>query len=207
MKAKLLLGLIFTSIVSINSYAMEITKGKLISHKEWTTGNITGSFKEIIKGKNSKFSLLPLQNQKNLELPTNLSVVMASSYAYENNGLTGTDIIFTGSSYAIIYNKTSSPQTYRIITNFSLHFDEHSGNGNNNNNNSGMNDSVTSEDVVTLDPQGEFFSMRHPVITKNFAMPGYGYTVIETNVYPEGKEAVFRTYSSLGYFEIYAENK
>src|SRR4051812_15255019 len=48
MKIKLLTAsLVFAAIVSSNSFAVEITKGKLIQHKEWTTSHAKAVFRDI----------------------------------------------------------------------------------------------------------------------------------------------------------------
>ena len=44
MRNKLLCAVI-TSLVCAHGFALEINKGHLVSHKEWTTGNVKAIFK------------------------------------------------------------------------------------------------------------------------------------------------------------------
>lgn len=98
---KILLGLCFalTAFISSQVYAVEIFKGKILQHKEWSTGQAKAVFKEV----------------KNLNLKANLnnsSAMMTTSLADIVHGTVGIPVEVKGVSSGSIRNQTESVQTY-----------------------------------------------------------------------------------------------
>lgn len=111
MKHKLILGLIVSSTVSMQSYALEIHGGKLISHKEWTTGNAIQSFSKELSS--SGLSRVPLHDVQQNE---NISVVVSSHTDPLNdiNISTNKEVIFTGSDNVWITNNSDIQKVYTV---------------------------------------------------------------------------------------------
>lgn len=162
MKHKLVLGLILSSVLSANSFAIEIHGGKLLSHKESTKGNvIKSSFKEISKAEALKIPFNHLQKNDGENW------VLANSGVYsisENTIPVNTDVNLSGYSYVNIFNSDSASKTYTITSSLFV---------------MGPCDGQlcpltesTSQDVVTLDPKGNMSVNRNPFMTTSFSKTG-----------------------------------
>src|SRR5690348_4255022 len=122
MKRKLLLGLILTAVCSANSFAMEITHGKLISHKEWTMGKLakSSSFKEVNNLNIPALRLPSLKMKGDVPMPpvlvANNTVLAQSVVSDDLTAVVGQDVSLSGFNYVDITNNGSTPKTYVINT-------------------------------------------------------------------------------------------
>lgn len=157
MKGKLLLiSAAVTALVSANSFAMEIYKGKLINHKEWSDSNDKFSFK-------SNVSALPLTlptHGKKIHGKANGNQAMVYAVANGGNFLTNSDVSLTG--YGIIYveNDTDAEQTYDYRQSICVNISEHEQH------------CAQLADSVDLEPGGYFLNQDMPVVNVTFNEPG-----------------------------------
>lgn len=194
MKRKLLLGFILASLVSTNGFAAEITHGKLISHKEWTKGNITGTFKSTkakLRASLHPISATPNDNDSSYVFVQNL-VSDSTLQATVNQ-----DINLRGYNSINIFNNSSVQKTYTITSDFVI--------------SPPCNDTlcpineITSQDVITLDPNGGIYeSVAMPTATQNFSASGQASYYISTSIQQMNGDAspMFGTYSNNGYIIV-----
>lgn len=114
MKHKLMLGFMLSSLLSANSFALEIHGGKLISHKEWTKGNvIKSSVKEIASSTALKIPSHQFQQNESVNW------ISANSTTYktaEDSVPVNTDTNFSGNTDVNISNGDSVQKTYTITS-------------------------------------------------------------------------------------------
>lgn len=181
MKGKMLVGLAMISMVASSAYAMEIYKGKLISHHESSLGKVKVSFREAkidVKKELASLKLKRLMQQDN-----NGDIIAAKNTAFEANGVVGTDVTLMGGSEVHIFNATDSAQTYTISTNIC----------------SAMNDSFYCgmlTDVVQLDPAGYVMAARMPTMNVNYWEAGNFNNVMLTTVTRQDQSTSFMTYDN-----------
>jgi hypothetical protein len=104
MRKKSLIGLALISLVSFNTYALTITKGHLISHKEWSTGDIALNFKNLKPSSLSHKLALPKTGPN-----TSVTVV---TWLPPISGAIGATIPISGLNELYVYNSSTSSQTY-----------------------------------------------------------------------------------------------
>lgn len=113
MKYKMLLGLMLSSFVSANSFAMEINGGKLIGHKEWTNGNVISSSFNESKEKLSLPALRPAGNDESSWIITQNDAFSLQRKSVAIN----TDVTFFGNNLIYIINNETVQKTYIINSN------------------------------------------------------------------------------------------
>ena len=147
MKGKVVLGLsLIAMAVCSTSNAMVIHKGKLLNHKEFTTGKAKSIFKEVkfdVKKELAKLKTknLFLQNGNNNNNGNGnngnnnnnnnnnngnnnngnnnnsfMDTVVAKDRMFDASGTTGYETEVSGVSHVFIANDTTDAQTYTIIT-------------------------------------------------------------------------------------------
>jgi hypothetical protein len=208
MKSKLLLGMTLACLLSTNSFSLEITHGKLLSHKEWTTGNVKAVSQEA-KHLQIPELQLPPHKLNNTRYESDWVDVMTTE-AWYNPPLgaqipANRDISLYGVSAVAITNSTSAPVTYTIAT--SLNVCEQSQipgslklcwfpSG-----------SSISQDVVTLDAHGSLTLQNTPMATINSSYPELVTYWVDSSVTREGGTTAFSSRSSANYLIIEADNK
>lgn len=111
---KTLVLLAFISAISVNSYALEITKGKILQHKEWTDGKITATYLHSSK------NLLQLKHPNALKQSSNdqgsqYSYTQIMSHIGPKEGKTGLQANVEGSHDINFYNQTKNNKTYYYL--------------------------------------------------------------------------------------------
>lgn len=157
MYGKLILGIALTSLASA-SMAMEITHGKLLSHKEWVTGKGVGSFSAVDPRPKSRLHKAHKISHDN---PVGSEGVQITSSVIDMGDIkVGSPVTFGSVSYVWILNDSQSVQTYKINGRLCSY-----GNGVQ----QGCN---LFEDVITLDPQGIAMSDRWPRLSLSYEKAG-----------------------------------
>ena len=192
MKSMHVLGLIFLSMFSAASFSMDIKNGKLISHKEWSTGDIKGSFKDAVN-KNSKTEYLRSHTNRHMRNEIAITNDINSTY-----NVAGEESIFSGQAQVVILNGDPLPHTYKIKNVVSICYMRAK-------EQCEFEDYVTSEDVVNLDSDGFIFFYKIPKVMKKFDSAGYGWARIETFVEKDNTSGVFST-ARLSEFNIMDAN-
>lgn len=114
MKGKLLFAIALIAAASSNVFSMEIVKGKLLTHKEWTTGNVKSIVKDInIDSKKTERLLSQHKNDPNTyvyshaRFPFMLSPIIRTGEIASIDGQTST-IILNNATTNKIYTITDS---------------------------------------------------------------------------------------------------
>lgn len=152
MKLKLLFGIAVTAAISSNAIALQITNGKLIDHKEWTTAGA----KSFIKT-----SKEPLKNIIDQMSNNKLMHVLIKSEIHSINTTIGQPTTFTNQGYISVVNKTDSRRDYNYGIGTCASSDV-----------SGNLECVYYENRVQLEPQGEFFDEVMPSLVMTYNTPG-----------------------------------
>ena len=166
--------IIFGLIVSITgfntSYAMSIENGRLISHKEWNTGQFTSTFLDIesdLKQKLLEKQLFESLNQNsypgNVNVTDNLSNTQLS-------GTTSQPTTINGTSNITMSNMSPTSQTYTITTKVCVVSD------------SFPVQCANANDVVQLDTQGVANINRLPSLVLTLPTAGNYVTIIGTDI-------------------------
>lgn len=203
MKRQLLLGCVLSSLLSANSFALDIHGGKLISHKEWTKGNVVNSsFKEVTPSKE--------MNGLDQNAKDGHEWISAQSTTYQASSMqqlqpiksipVNTDIDLNGYSEARISNSTNAQSTFTIHSVFSVappclpH----------------MLCPMTLkivEDVVTLDPNGYVTMGRTIGMTVNFNTAGEASYQAGISVSNDSKSTIFNTLGDTKYIQVTDQKK
>jgi hypothetical protein len=162
MKHTLILRFALLSLLSANCFAIQINGGKLISHKEWTKGNVIKSFFKNIES--SAALNIPLNR---LHQNDGINWISASSTTTpfpQTSIPVKTDATFTGNSNMFIENDDPIQKTFTIISTLFVNPPCISG----------LCPTIilSSEDVVTLDPYGTLKIDKNPTLTTNFTTTG-----------------------------------
>lgn len=171
MKFKLVVGLLFSALVSANSYAMEINGGKLISHKEWTKGNVIKSSFQDVK----EAQALSFNHTQSEDGPW----IFAKSKAHpflEKNVVVNTNATFMGENLVYIFNSDSVQRTYTITTVLLVQSPCQN-----------PDDvcpiaSTTAKNIVTLDPHGMMKVTLAPTLTTQFSVAGTAKSWVQSEV-------------------------
>lgn len=163
MKGKLLLGLVLVTITT-SSFALEIDKGRVINHKEWTTGNAKGFFKpgkmtnEMMKGQgwhgNSSYSSL-------------------YSYASSTQGTVNTPVNIEGDNYIYAHNDTEKDEIYHYTFSICAHNSDHTA------------QCAYYYDELVLQPGGSASSSEIPSLQVTFTKPGKYRSDVSSYLYKE----------------------
>lgn len=163
MRDKILLGFILASMAT-SGFALEIYKGHVVSHKEWTTGNAKGFFKpgkitsEILKSKG---------------LRTDNSYSSLYTYATTVKGNVNTPIDIPGDNYIFVYNDTQVSEFYHYTFSICARNSEHTAS------------CAFYYDELVLEPGGYASSAEQPILQVSFAKPGLYESAVSTMLYKE----------------------
>lgn len=165
MKGKLLLGLALTSMISASAFAMEIHNGKLLKHKEWTTGNLIGtSAKKFSKAEVLKFK----ENLKLNGVAISDHMTMSYSMANATTGVAGERADVNGVQFAFLLNDSEGTQVYSVFNSICA----------------ATSDKTTEcmfyQDEIMLDAQGYAFDLQQPSIQPIFNANGSYNTTVMT---------------------------
>src|SRR3990167_9102818 len=164
MKEKLLLGLALASMVT-SGFALEIDKGHVVSHKEWTTGNAKGFFKpgkmtaEMMKMKGMRSDAY--------------SYSSLYSYVTSAKGTVNTPVEIDGDNYIYAYNNTQKAETYHYSFSICAHNSDHTA------------QCAYYYDELVLEPGGSASSMEIPSLQVTFMKPGTYNSEVSSYLYKE----------------------
>ncbi|MDR3492372.1 MAG: hypothetical protein P4M12_10085 [Gammaproteobacteria bacterium] len=178
MKKIFLLALV-TSLSANTASALEITGGKLISHKETVPANFSASFKNI-KPSDNFMKLIASQSSVQSE-------VTASNVSYPNGGNVNEAIQIRGFSFVFIKNSDHNLHRYTVTTHVCAKP------------NLGY-DCAKVEDVLDVEPNGDAYLSTAPSVMYKYSDSGLYSSAVVTSVLKDGQPA-FRTISN-SYIDI-----
>lgn len=194
MKRKLLSGLILGfSAISVNSVAMEIHGGKLISEKEWTSGNIKGSFKESAKDGDNKLLQRIVKHKKKLaskQKNYEEEFIFARNQMFNQKGPAGVEMTIEGFSGMHMENFTSTQQTYQIFRTFCVE-----------NLAEEKESCVHYAGQVQLEPSGYIFMSDTPAISYKFEKEGTYGLQLDTDIRKDKDSVSTQYFSTYDYAE------
>lgn len=151
MKKKLLLCSALSIIFSTHSFAFESYKAKLISHKEWTTGNVLATFKE----KSTTMAFIDSRKQKQSTMENRIS----ASLEYKK-GTTGSLTTIEGGNSVSLSNNSSATKQYGYYFVTCADIDKPNS------------QCAAYEEHVDVEPGGYFTDTTTPVLQIQFEHPG-----------------------------------
>lgn len=152
MKIKLLISMAIAAAVGSNAFALEITKGKLISHKEWATAGAKASY---LPGTKTRQTVL---DSKGMKLSGSSNAIFSDTESTTTQ--VGVPVTVGNDGYVWIYNSTETVQNYRFVV--SMCADQ----------NDEIIECVYSEDNVELQPHGYLSDSRKPSVTMKYDTAG-----------------------------------
>jgi hypothetical protein len=180
MKGKLLLGFTLISIANSSGYAMEIVKGKLLSHKETTTGEAKFVVKDIKLDMNKRLN--KLKAKKLFVQDNKYDFISIINHAYPAFGVVGDGVIVSGNADIAIDNNTFTTHTYTASTILCSMVSAE------------MNICGFATDKFQLDPGGHAYSNRMPSLTMTYNTPDIYDTFVSSNVVRDDGETQFASY-------------
>ena len=154
MKMKLLISAVIAAAVCSNAFALHITKGKLISHKEWTTGNAIASYQPGTK---------TLQSMKRtlakLDVNPSTPIFLASE---TRNAVAHVGERVSVNNNAFIWVKNNTESTRNYYYNFNICATK----------SDSIIECVYAYEQIELEPNGEFNNALSPELTVKFNEPG-----------------------------------
>jgi hypothetical protein len=202
MSKKLLIALSIAALSS-QAMAMQITNGKLISHKTWTRGNVTGSFAQATTKSIDPKRQLAESKMKNSRKDMQMGTIITSNHMEIMNGDSiGTinmPVDLPGHSATTIENSTDAPLTYKITTEQAICYYGQADNC--------KYDSVTTVDEIALNPQGTVTMEQYPIMTKTFDAYGDGYAAVDQTIEVEGTSYSFTNVGPAVEFKIDSDKK
>lgn len=158
-----LLCLTITAIASANSFALELYKGRVINHKEWTTGNVKATFKDSMKNATSQF--------KN-KMMTKSDSTYASIYSNGLNtkGATGVPVTINGNHSIYVMNDTQAAQQYNYTLSICANTSENT------------TQCAYYYDEIQLEAGGYVVVDKAPVLEVKFSQPGIYKSHTSTNL-------------------------
>ena len=164
MKGKIILSLVAASLVSSGSFALEIYKGRIVNHKEWTTGNV----KAILKaGDPRKNKMAQLNNRTTQNNSTYASVSSDIDYV---EGTANTPLQLSGDHYVFIANDTATAQSYHYYFSICAESSDRTG------------QCAYFHDEIQLEAGGYFNSSEEPELQLTFEKPGLFKTYTNSSV-------------------------
>lgn len=157
MKYKLLLTAAIFSFSTMGA-AMELTHGKLLSHKEWTTGNAKGTFANT--SLKPQTHIHPLFKKPHVSLDTTISASVWDKVDSTPTGQVGKPVETDGFSAVNLINSNTEEQTFSIYSELCA-WDETAQIG-----------CVHSLDQVVVKPQDVASVYRYPQLTLTYTTPG-----------------------------------
>jgi hypothetical protein len=166
MRVKSLLCLALTTIVGSNSFALEIYKGHLISHKEWSTGNVKGGF---VANKIMKSALASNHAASNDHGEQKNIISQIASYT----GTVGSPVAVNSENSIYMLNVSETSKLYRYT--YSLCADAIDKTA----------QCVYYSDAIQLDAGGYFNNVQAPQLQLIYATPGTYQTYTTTSLNTE----------------------
>lgn len=169
MKGKLF-TLSLLSLLTAQSYAVEIKSGKLLSSKEWTTPNTKGFVikhdgKQAASIKNRLNMIKQALNTQHIKTSDQYTYVASMTGPLDVVANKVTDI--SGVGYYGVANYSQEPQMYLAATNVCVESAP------------GVSNCTFQTDEIQLDVGGAGYGVNEPVVQTTFAEPGnYTYTAI-----------------------------
>lgn len=151
MLKKLGLGLIALSIGS-SSFALELYKGSIVSHKESTTGGI----KAVLKQQPRRASLRALEDS---DEESNGNMVNVYNSVYQQSAILGQPTKIDSEQSVFIVNETDVAQTYNISTSVCV-------DASNDNKSTGQ--CYNAYDTINLEPRGYYDANQMPELLVAF---------------------------------------
>ncbi|OAI46606.1 hypothetical protein AYO45_06250 [Gammaproteobacteria bacterium SCGC AG-212-F23] len=165
MKIKWLTCFLITTALSANTFAVDITKGRVLEHKEWTTGNARIFFNNANAKKAVAFSSQHHQLKKAANNDTDTASFRddndnaPTSYVYAGtqpaSGVVGKSVDIKGENFAYVVNTTNQKQLYYYYSSLCVMSAHPSPN---------QNDCAYYRDSIELDPAGEANFSEGPVL-------------------------------------------
>ncbi|OGT44199.1 MAG: hypothetical protein A3F42_04150 [Gammaproteobacteria bacterium RIFCSPHIGHO2_12_FULL_37_34] len=149
MRKKIILGFAIASMAT-SAFALEIYKGRLITHKEWTTGNAKGFFKAS--------KMIPELKAKGLDAEHSYSYIY--SYAASIKSSVNTPVNVSGENYISLYNDTRTKELYHYTFSVCARNSDHTA------------QCAYYYDEIELEPGGYANSAEQPILQVTFAKPG-----------------------------------
>lgn len=169
MKIKLLVSMAIAAAVGSNAFAVQITKGKLVSHKEWTTGGAVAAY---LPGTKSLDSLL---RDKSMMKQTRIQPYhYVSADTAPVHGLVGEALSISNDAYVYAYNGSNEIQKYSYTFDICTNRSEH------------INECVYTFDEIELQPGGNFYNASQPVLKVKFDKPGTYQTIASSYIFSNG---------------------
>lgn len=145
MKFTTLVGAVCAAVIFSQAYALQIHKGRLISHKEWSTGNAIPAF--LPGTLHAKKSLMEAPIQVLAETGSE-SVRIGDSVSVGNNALIQ------------VLNNSNEIKSYVASLEFCAFLQNH------------ITDCMFSEDIVELEPYGDLDLAKKLLLTLKFTKAG-----------------------------------
>lgn len=182
MKCKFILGTIALSLLSASSFALQIENGKLINHKEWTSGKVSGFIKDVKVAKN-KFDTL---RQMKTNADTNEGILAANRIYVPLSPQVDQSTDISGFSELYLENYGQTMQNYEINSQLCIFKPQ----------NPTPSDCVVTTDTVQLNPGGFVLMGRMPKLTTVLAESGMYTSMLYTVISKPNSSTVFATYAT-----------
>lgn len=159
---KKLLTLALISMASTNAFSIDIVKGKLIDHKEGTTGRVKAIFKEDHSNRNERLLSLGKPNKENTNfiyshvrlLPVEINPIGSSTSIQSSIGAS----ISTNKSEVYTIHRSICVQKKPFDDTQVQSFDDY--------------DCNTYEDKVSMQPGGYVYTRENAGVIRTFDLPG-----------------------------------
>ncbi len=167
MQIKLFISAIAAAAMASNAFAVEIKNGRLLSHKEWTTGSATASFSPGTKTLQDILRKHP-QMKSISSLPTSVA-----SDARPTTGRVGETIAANNDGFVFVVNDTEETREYRYTILMCAQKTDN------------MQECAYSFDHIELEAGGVFYASKLVALKVKFDKPGlyeaYGEAFVFTN--------------------------
>ncbi len=183
MKLKMITCLTLATILGSNVYALQISKGKLIAHKEWATG---GAIVNIKAGTQTKKDVM---QSRALAHQLSSSATAISARTFSVNTTVGQPATVSNDMFAIISNDTSEVHEYYVGSDIcvTLH--------------SNMTECVYVQDIYELQPGGQVFESKAPTLDITFKEAGV-YQVTAYSFFSGESSSIISNSSSTGLITV-----
>lgn len=150
MNIKLLVGLVCAAAIGSNAFALQITKGKLISHKEWATDGAVASYLPATK---------TFEGVKKAGLLTKTALELTAET--ESVAVTvGAPVTISNDAWIWVMNTSDEVKQYRYTFYICAFV------------NANTSDCVYAEDLVELQPHGAIYTGAKPALQVAFDKTG-----------------------------------
>jgi hypothetical protein len=151
MKLKIIISIVVATALSSQAYAMQITKGKLISHREWATKGVKASFG------------ISTRTRKDMKLDDNPNIIPSANFAETHSVLAkvGQPVSVKNDGFVTIANTTNHTRTYQIFMRICADAIT-----------SGNVECLNYENEISLEPGGSYVDAPVPTLTITYNEPG-----------------------------------